>query len=110
MALWRMRASAGAGGGSSTSSRRNTSGPPFAWIRMAFMIVPRACGLGLLPRIAQRHRAIEHLQQLLAVAPVRHEVAVALELEALSGRGFAQRRLHVSGDRFDRIGIQILEK
>src|SRR5262245_24073065 len=35
MAVWRTRASPGAGGGTSTSSQRMTSGVPLAWIRMA---------------------------------------------------------------------------
>src|SRR5262245_18229769 len=41
MAVWRTRASPAAGGGSPTSSQRIASGPPWAWMRMAFIGVQR---------------------------------------------------------------------
>ncbi len=42
IAVWRMRASPAAGVGSSTSSQRITSGPPWAWMRIAFDVLPIA--------------------------------------------------------------------
>src|SRR2546426_4557656 len=61
------------------------------------------------PGVAQRHCAIELRLSRLRVHAIGDEVAVALELEALLGLRFLQRRLELRGDHLFRIRIQVGE-
>src|SRR5687768_17790635 len=80
-------------------------------IRIAAFRVPGAAAISppLLagPRIAQRHRAVEDGRPRFRIPHVGDEVAMPLELEALLGPRFLERRLELRADDAPRSGIQV---
>src|SRR5512132_313953 len=62
------------------------------------------------PRIAQRHRSVEHGTLRAVVDEIGDEIAVSLELDALLRQGRGQRRFHERGDHALRFGVQIVEE
>src|SRR5262245_24097085 len=64
----------------------------------------------LSPRIPQCHRAVEHGRAGPRVGSIGHEVAVALELEALLGLRLLEGGLEVSGENLFRIRIDVVQE